>query len=61
VLPILLWLLDGRYVSILTPYLERNLRINGGIVDQLLIVTLNRDHAEGTLGARRILDDLQTR
>ena len=32
-----------RYVSILWQYLERNLRVNGGVEDTLLAVTLERD------------------
>ena len=45
-----------RYVSLLWRYLERNLRANMGIVDEVLLITKDRDGSVGSLGARRILE-----
>ena len=50
-----------RYVSILWRYLERNLLVNAGIVDELLLITHNRDGEEGAAGARAILDGAVTK
>ena len=50
-----------RYVSILWRYLERNLRVNAGIVDEVLLITHNRDGEEGAAGARAILDGAVTK
>ena len=44
-----------RYVTILWPYLERNLRSNGGVVDKVLLLTHNRDTEAGAKGARHLL------
>ncbi len=45
-----------RYVSILWRYLERNLRVNHGVLDEVLLLTKNRDDEAGAIGARAILD-----
>ena len=45
-----------RYVRILWPYLERNLRANKGIVDKIILITKPRDSEEGNAGARAILE-----
>jgi hypothetical protein len=45
-----------RYVTILWPYLERNLRANMGIIDEVLLITKDRDKPNGAAGARRILE-----
>ena len=45
-----------RYVSILWRYLERNLRVNQGIIDEVLLITKNRDDEAGAIGARAILN-----
>ena len=50
-----------RYVTILMRYLERNLRVNGGVVDEVLLITHNRDDAVGAEGARAILDAAKAR
>ena len=47
-----------RYVSILERYLRRNLRVNGGIVDELLLITTNRDHADAAVASRQTLTEL---
>ena len=54
-------MLADRYVSILWPYLERNLRVNGGIVDEVLLITHQRDDEEGAAGARAILEAAVTK
>lgn len=46
----------GRYVSILWPYLERNLVANGGIVDEILLITRVKDSTEDVDRARHILE-----
>jgi hypothetical protein len=46
-----------RYVTILWRYLERNLRANGGVVDEVVLITHNRDDATGAEGAKAILAD----
>jgi hypothetical protein len=46
----------GRYVRILWPYIERNLIQNLGVVGEVLLLTFNRDAADGEAEAREILD-----
>jgi hypothetical protein len=50
-----------RYVSILWKYLERNLRCNGGVVDTVMLLMLNRDDASGMDGAQQIAKDASTK
>lgn len=50
-----------RYVRILLPYIERNLAQNMGVVDEVILVTHNRDSKNGSIGARRLLDDMVSR
>ena len=50
-----------RYVRILLPYIERNLAQNMGVVDEVILVTHNRDSDEGAIGAQRLLDDMVSR
>jgi hypothetical protein len=44
-----------RYVRLLWRYLERNLRVNMGVVDEVLLITKNRDDEAGANGARQVL------
>ena len=44
-----------RYVTILWPYIERNLRVNGGILDEVILPYMNRSAAEGADGNREFL------
>ena len=48
-------------MSILVPYLVRNLRANGGVVDELLVITKNRDSASGMQASQALLDDVSKR
>lgn len=47
-----------RYVKILWPYIERNLRVNGGSVDVVVILYLARQPEEATDGNREFLEDI---
>ena len=46
-----------RYVRILWPYIERNLRVNKGILEEVVLITHSRDTAEGWVGSMQILED----
>ena len=48
-------------MQLLWPYLERNLVANHGIVSELVLITHNRDGAEGREGAARLLDEMKSR
>ena len=48
-----------RYVELLELYLRRNLRANGGVIDELLLITNNRDSEEGLASATGILNALK--
>ena len=40
-----------RYVKLLWRYLQRNLRVNGGIVDDVILITHQRDDEVGAAGS----------
>jgi hypothetical protein len=51
----------GRYVRVLWPYIERNLASNMGIIDEVLLITFNRDRNDGEKVAHDILESAVAR